>query len=357
MSDTVPDLSDEPPEVRGMYPGAYWNEDRDEKREERKAELKRELPDADIVGIVDSDSDGLACEVVLHEAYPDKNTVVLQGNGGEYGWELPESVSFVGRYTTADTDVIIADLAPDAQFSSFVASVSMVDAPVSIYDHHEWSWSARQSMELVADEIVIGDDKCAAQVLQEERYPDADDQLLEFLTVTADHDLWRKEDERSDYLSTLAFTLDRAEYVEAARQYGADMIEESDRLRQRYELAEEESEERAELAIERADWEEINEHTVAITYFACHQSRVGDRLLTQGADLAVIIQPTLKLSFRSADNLDRCAELARGLGGGGHATAAGAPLYRHIDASFEETWETEGAEAIHFIKMYLRNNL
>lgn len=359
MNATVPDLSDEPLSVRMNYPDAeWWNTDQNEIREGRMDELRSSLPKADVVGVVDSDSDGLACEVVLREAYPDQNVEVIQGRGGEYGFNLPNVLSFVGDYTNSNTRVVVADLAPDAQFSSFLAGLSTIDGDIHIYDHHDWEWFVRESISGVTENIVVGDDKCAAQIVQENEYPEADDQMKEFLEVTADHDLWRKNDERSDHLSTLSFRLDRSDYIDAARTHGADMVEADDGLRDTYVESENEAENRKDIAVERAEWNDYGGYNVAITYGDCHQSRVGDELLNQGADIAVVIQPTLKVSFRSTEDADVSAELARGLGGGGHPTAAGAKLYSHVDVpaeanKFEYVWDMEGEPALEMVKEYL----
>lgn len=362
MDITVPDLSDEPLSTRMNYPGEWWNIDQDELRKEREDELEETLRDADVVGVVDSDADGLGCEVVLREAHEDKNVVVIQGRGGEYGFRTPNVLSFVGEHTDEETEVVVADLAPDAQFSSYLAGLATIDGEINIYDHHDWEWFVEMSIQGVVDDVVVGDDQCAAQLVQEHQYPEADEQMLEFLEVTADHDLWIKEDERSDHLSTLAFAMDREKYVEAARTYGADMLGESDELRNIYNESEEEAEARANIAIDRAEWDEFGNFTVAMTYGGCHQSRVGDSLLNEGADIAVIIQPTLKASFRSTEDADVSAELARSLGGGGHPTAAGAKLYHHLSVpddttKFEYVWNEEGEPALGFIKKFLRREL
>lgn len=329
MSTNVPEsYTDAPLEVKGLFPGLWWNTDRYEKRMERISELESEIPTADVVGVVDTDADGLACETVLQAKYD--NPVVIQANSSEYGIGLSHALSIVGENVTQDTPVIVADLSPDTTYSAFKAGLAEIPSPVSVYDHHDWKWTAKTSIECVVENLVIGDEKCAAQVLQEEIYPEASEQLQEFLEVTADHDLWHKEDARSDHLSTLSFQLSREEYVEAALEYGADMVVESKKLQGTYGESERKAQRRAELAVEKAEVFKINSATVAITYFDCHQSRVGDKLLENGADLAVIIQPTLSVSFRSTEEFGQCSELARGLGGGGHPTAAGASIYHNI---------------------------
>lgn len=345
MSKTVPDnIEDAPTPIEAQFPGLWWNGDRREARFNRVDELRETIPDADCVGIVDTDSDGRACEVVLNAKYD--NPVVIAANGGEYGIRFTHALNIVKDTVSSDTPVIVADLSPDSTFSAYQASLANIPAPVSVYDHHDWNWTARTSIENVVEGLYIDEDKCAAQVLQSEIYPEADDQLREFLDVTADHDLWVKEDPRSDHLSTLSFKLSREDYIEAALEHGADMLRESKELQGIYGENERKSQERARIAVENAEWKNINGVSVALTYLDCHQSRVGDQLIESGADLAVIIQPTLSLSFRSTEEFDRCADLARGLNGGGHQTAAGASIYHDIEFSDVER-RSLSADEIH----------
>lgn len=330
MSSTVPESIEQAPiEIQGSYPGLWWNEDREESKWNRIDELEEDIGQSDVVAIVDSDADGRACEAVIREKYDD--AVVIAANGSEYGISFTHALNIVSENVT-DTPVIVADLSPDSEFSSFLASVSKVDSDVMVYDHHDWNWTAKTSIENAVDELAIDEDLCAAQVLQRNIYPNASEDMKEFLQVTADHDLWLKEDDRSDHLSTLSFELPRREYVEYALEYGADMIENSDRLRKIYEESEKESEKMAKLAIEQSEVLTVGDTKVAVTYFGCHQSRVGDMLIEDyEVDLAVIIQPTASVSFRSTEEFGRCSELARGLGGGGHNDAAGANVYNQFD--------------------------
>lgn len=331
---TVPEsIEDAPKSIQGCFPGLWWNENRDLARWDRIEEIKEQVSDSDVVGVVDSDADGLACDVVLREKY-DNPTVIVAGSS-EYGISFTQALNVLSE-TVNNTPVFVADLSPNDSFSSFLASLAKLDTEVRIFDHHNWTWSSQTSVRNVVDELVIEDDKCAAQVLQENIYPDADDQLTEFLEVTADHDLWIKEDDRSDYLSTLSFALPRDEYVQNAQEYGANMIKKSDHLSNVYHKIKKETEQMAQIAINRADFFDVNDTTVALTYFDCHQSQVGDTLIEDyGVDLAVIIQPTAHLSFRSTPEFGRCAELARDLGGNGHEDAAGASIYSEMNIDLE----------------------
>lgn len=330
MSSTVPESIEQAPiKIQGAFPGLWWNEDRREAKWNRIDELEEEISSCDVVAVVDSDADGRACEAVIRDKY--ENAVVIAANGSEYGISFTHALDIVSE-NVSETPVIVADLSPDSEFSSFLASVSKIDSDVRVYDHHDWNWTAKTSIENAVDKLVVEDELCAAQVLQRNIHPNADEQMKEFLEVTADHDLWIKEEERSDHLSTLSFELPRREYVEYALEHGADMVQNSDKLRTIYEESEKKSERMAELAIEQSEMITIDGTDVAITYFGCHQSRVGDMLIQDhGVDLAVIIQPTASVSFRSTEDFGRCSELARGLGGGGHNDAAGASVYDQFD--------------------------
>lgn len=364
-------------EIKGLFPGLYWNNDRDEEMWNRIEEIKSEVDNCDAIGVVDTDADGLACEVVLREKFD--NPIVIGAGSNKHGISYTHAMNLISEIDTTGIPVIVADLSPDDNFSSYLASVAKVDSPVYVYDHHDWDWTAKTSISSVVDELVINEDRCASQILQNNQYPEADDNLLEFLEVTADHDLWIKEDPRSDHLSTLSFCLSRNDYVNKAREHWADMVEESKELEILYEESEKESDKMAKIAVDKAVWfEGVQGATVAITYFNCHQSRVGDTLIENGADIAVVIQPTLGVSFRSNEEYNICAELANGLGGGGHKKAAGAGIYDMIDKNksvdslhfeelnekpeeidvesldrFEYTWRTEGKQIIHKLKNYI----
>lgn len=383
MSSKVPEnIENAPITVRGVFPGLWWNKDRSESRRERVDELRDEIKDADAIGVVDSDADGAACEVVLRDKF--ENPSVIVANGSEYGIYLSHALRIISEEADDNTTVYVADLSPDSTFSAFLASLSAISPPVKIYDHHDWDWNALDSIKTVVEDININEELCAAQILQRNIHEKADDDIKEFLDVTADHDLWIKEDERSDHLSTLSFRLSREDYINSALKYGADMVKESEKLRELYNESERKANERANIATKKADWIDINGTSVAITYFDCHQSRTGERLIQQGADLSVIIQPTLGVSFRSTEEFGMCSDLARSLGGGGHKDSAGASIYNNLEIDedvdkdelvfdeLEETiediniddiglhefvWRTEGSSSIEYMKEHIRSEL
>lgn len=365
---TLPEnVSDLPLEERMNYPGEWFFEDQEEKRNNRIEELEEELPESDVVGIVDTDSDGLACHVVLEQAFGEnKNLTVIQGDGGEYGFQLMNTLQLVGEHVTPDTEVIIADLAPDSDCSPFVAGLAHIDATVRVIDHHDWEWHVKESMRGVSHQIRIGgDDMCAAQVLQEEILPNPSDTISEFLEVTADNDLWIKEDPRSDHLSTLSFNMDAQDYVEAAQEYGADMVEKDSDIKALYNDVTKRSDRKVEIATERATFKTINGESVAFVYGDCYHSQVGDNLINEGADLVVIVKPRLKLSFRASDDLPIASTLAKKFkNGGGHPKAAGANIYSNVSVpddtehtKLEYVWDNEGEPALEFMEEFLHKHL
>jgi oligoribonuclease NrnB/cAMP/cGMP phosphodiesterase (DHH superfamily) len=339
-----------PLEEEIMYPGDWWYSDLSEKRKERKAELKRELSTASVVGIVDSDADGLGSEVVLREKFGD-DVVVIQGRGNSYGISLGEALGLVRDYGSNVEQVFVADIAPGDKFSGFLGSLGYIsEKNISIYDHHEWSDEAYVSISAVANEIVVDHGSCSAKILQENILPDCSDSLREFILVTDDHDRWVKEDkERSDNLSTLSFAIDREDYVSGALEHGIGILDE---YREEIEEQEEMSRRKAEIVEENAVWEEIAGYTVAITYGDCHQSRVGNDLINEGADVVAVIQPRLKLSIRASEETPVAEEICSQFNGGGHDTAAGVTsFYSQVTTpegtnAYDHTHENNGQPAI-----------
>lgn len=331
------------------YPGEWWYSDQTEARENRIAELKRKFSTSSVVGIVDSDADGLASEAIIREKYGD-DAAVIQGRGNSYQISLGEALMLIRDYGTNVEKVIVADISPGETFSGFLGSLGYVsDKEIEIYDHHEWSDEAYVSIGAIADNIVVDHSSCSAKILQENILPDCREELREFIILTDDHDRWVKDDERSGQLSTLSFALDRDEYVSAAQEYGIGMLDE---YREELEEQAEITQKRVEIAKDRAVWTEINGYTVALTYGDCYQSDVGNDLIEEGADIVAIIQPRLKLSIRASDETPVAEEICSQFDGGGHDTAAGVTsIYHQVNTpegvnAYDHTHENEGQPAI-----------
>jgi len=348
-----PDRSEMSLEEEIMYPGEWWYSDQTEARKERLSELKMKLSSASVVGIVDSDADGLASEVVLREKYGD-DTVVIQGRGNSYQISLGEALMLIRDHGSNVEKIIVSDISPGDTFSGFLGSLGYVsEKSIEIYDHHEWSDEAYVSISALTNDIVVDHSSCSAKILQENILPDCRDELREFVLLTDDHDRWVKDDERSGDLSTLSFALDRDEYVSAAQEYGVGMLDEyEEELNKQEEL----TQKKVEIVKENATWTEINGYTVAIGYGDCYQSDVGNDLIEEGADFVAIIQPRLKLSIRASDETPVAEKICSQFNGGGHDTAAGVTSFYHevntpegVNA-YDYTHENDGQPAIEAVE-------
>ena len=358
MDDRPDSIDSEPLCVRMLYPGSYWEEPQGASRERALDAAKTALSGADVAAIVDADADGRGCEVVLRDAFPNQTVAVVPA-GHREDISIVEALDLAADHAPADVRVIVADLCPDEDAMEAFCDALDGFSDAVVCDHHDWTNSIVESVEDVA-EFVHDDNKCAAQLVLDRFHSNPSDQLREFTDVTADHDLWIKEDDRSQDLADYAFWADRAEYVEAALDHGANIadddavaemlhenrIEKHERVRLAVGGANEYEMEGHDLPFARgAEWHVVNGYVVALAYGEAPPSDVGHALVERGADVAVLVRPYNKLDFRSADDTPVCADIARELGGGGHPCAAGASPYfvgENGDVSFTEHWETQG---------------
>jgi len=369
-----PDLEGAPLGVRMMYPGDYWDEDWDEEKEKELEEAEDEFEDATVCCVVDADADGLGCEVLLREGFPNETVGVVQA-GHRKDIDTSTAISLAAEMSAEDSRLIVADLCPDEEeLDDILFGLGAFD-DVMFLDHHDWTDEARNAIESEG-ELVHDSTKCAAQLVLQEFFSSPPDYLVDFAEVTADHDLWIKEDTRSDDLKDYAFWGEREDYVESARKYGAE-ITQSESVQELLDTNREEKNKRIDLALnginesvedswnvyqEGADWieidfdtttvsvekdwyennisdsvseEDITEDervemliegpiTVAFLYGEMYASEAGERAQENGADVAVIIPPYNKISIRSKDDVPLAAKVAQNIGGGGHPVAAGA---------------------------------
>src|SRR5699024_5312323 len=185
------------------------------------------------------------------------------------------------------------------------------------------------------------DEECSADVTLAALDHEFDPQWAELATVTRDHDLWLREDPRSDDLADFAYWADPEEYVETIGEHGADLPTEIEEY-----LAEQRVEKEAliERAVERATIEEIGPWTVGVTYGRCSQNEVAETLREGGADAAVIVKPSGSASIRGSEGFERCHEVAGQVNGGGHPKAAGCKPDIYDDMlDYANHWTTRGA--------------
>ncbi|WP_247005826.1 DHH family phosphoesterase [Halorientalis litorea] len=319
---------------------------------EREREAEATLTDAPAVVVADPDADGLACTALVREAVAD---AALLPAGPR---DIKQALTFVTEYADAGVPVFVCDLCPDSpEDVDPLGAVAELASEVHWFDHHQWDEALG---ELVDDHVtrrVVGEseEECTADVAVRSLDYDFPDHLEALAVVTRDHDLWLREDPRSDDLADYAYWADPEEYVDVVREHGPDLPAAVEEF-----LAEQRVEKEAliEFAVDRAEIRDIGPWTVGITYGRCSQNEVAEALREQGTDAAVIVKPAGSASIRGTDSFEHAHEVAGKVNGGGHPKAAGCKPDIYDDMlDYAHHWTTEGAvakqviiEAFHDVK-------
>ncbi len=310
--------------------------------EEQKAEREaaETLSDAGVVVVADPDADGLACTALIRRSLGEG---ALLATGPH---EIQDSLAWVAEYADPEADVYICDLCPDSEYDiEFIEGVLDRVGSVTWYDHHQWDDELASQVRKAGVELTVGDsdEVCTADVAFEELDYEFDDRFRELAAVTRDHDLWIRDDERSDDLADYAHWSDPEEYIETILEHGADLPPEAiDFLEERRV----EKDALIEKAVERAELREVGPWTVGVTYGRCSQNEVAEKLREQGSDAAVIVKPAGSASIRGTEDFERCHEVAAQVNGGGHPKAAGCKPDIYDDMlDYAHHWTTQGAVA------------
>ncbi|GAA0205753.1 DHH family phosphoesterase [Halobaculum roseum] len=372
-SDTLPlDRKSRLPGTGFFYPDSL-----DEDRAEERA--KEAVEGAEAVVITDSDADGLGCVALIREVYDaaldptpfeERRRAKLDGTyEEEYGEEaddevddraespvalLPsgphsfeEDLEYAAEYLEEGTDVFVCDICPDAfeYIAEDLRAVVRRADSVRWFDHHQWDEELAASVRELGIDLVVGesDEECSTDVTLRSLEYDFDERFTELAAVTRDHDLWLKEDERSDDLADFAYWTGGEEYAAVVGAYGVDLppvvVEYVEQRRVEKGLL-------IEKAVDRAVEHEVGEWSVGVTYGRCSQNEVADALREQGMDAAVIVKPSGSASIRGSDDFERCHEVAGQVNGGGHPKAAGCMPDIYDDMlDYGHHWTTEGATA------------
>jgi len=305
----------------------------------KEAEAVEALTAAERVIIADTDADGLGCVALIREACGDAGLVPAGPH------ELGQSVEWAREYAADDAVVFICDLCPDSPED--IAGIDELAERTTVrwFDHHQWDEDLAATVRRAGVDLTVGDSEevCTADVALAELDYDFPERFSALAEVTRDHDLWIKEDERSDDLADYSMWSDPEEYVDTIREHGADLPPEVEEF-----LAERRVEKEAliEKAVERAQLREIGEWTVGVTYGRCSQNEVAEALRQQGADAAVIVKPAGSASIRGTETFERAHEVAAQVHGGGHPRAAGCKPHIYDDMlDYAHHWTTRGAVA------------
>ena len=307
---------------------------------EKEREAADTLGGAETVVIADPDADGLACTALVRVA---RDTGTLLPAGPH---EMDEALEWVAEYADSGVEVFVCDLCPDSE-SDIAALDALTERAGSVtwYDHHQWDTALAATVRASGVDLTVGESEtvCTADVALEELEYAFGERYEELAAVTRDHDLWVREDPRSDDLADYAHWTEPERYIETVLEHGPDLPPDAEEF-----LAEQRVEKEAliEKAVERAQLREVGPWTVGVTYGRCSQNEVAERLREQGSDAAVIVKPAGSASIRGTENFERCHEVAAQVNGGGHPKAAGCKPDIYEDMlDYAHHWTTEGAVA------------
>ncbi|MFC4990232.1 DHH family phosphoesterase [Saliphagus infecundisoli] len=358
---------------KSVVPGAGFFRPDSVSEEATDQRVRAALDGAEAAVIADPDADGLACVALIREFYDDVRVVPEPDGDGEDDetdgsepkgddaepeptphrvalvpaspHDVEDALARVAAYAPKGIDLYVCDLAPDRfeYVEDELADAMAVAGSVSWYDHHQWNDGVPEAVRTAGAELAIGDseEECSADVVARSLEYDFDPVHEELAAVTRDHDLWLREDPRSDDLADYAYWSDPADYVEVVRAHGADLPEWVEAY-----LAERrvEKTQLIDLAVSRAEYREIGGYTVGVTYGRCSQNEVAEAMREDGADASVIVKPAGSASIRGTDAFERCHEVAGRVNGGGHPKAAGCKPDIYDDAlDYATHWTSRGA--------------
>jgi oligoribonuclease NrnB/cAMP/cGMP phosphodiesterase (DHH superfamily) len=392
MDDELIDSGTLPLDRKSRLPGTgfFYPDSLDEDRAEERA--KEAVEGAEAVVITDSDADGLGCIALIREAYDaaldpapfeerrraklddtDEESEARSASGSRTQSDEPfgeqaddgvdepaqspvallpsgphsfeEDLEYAAEFLEPDTDVFVCDICPDAfeYIAEDLRAVVRRAGAVRWFDHHQWDEELAASVRQLGIDLVVGesDEECSTDVTLRSLEYDFDERFRELAAVTRDHDLWLKEDERSDDLADYAYWTGAEEYAAVVGAYGVDLPEVA---REYVDQRRVEKRLLIEKAAERAVEHEVGEWSVGVTYGRCSQNEVADALREQGMDAAVIVKPSGSASIRGSDGFKRCHEVAGQVNGGGHPKAAGCKPDIYDDMlDYGHHWTTEGA--------------
>jgi oligoribonuclease NrnB/cAMP/cGMP phosphodiesterase (DHH superfamily) len=379
---------------KSQLPGAgfFYPDTLDEERADEQA--REAVEGAEVVVVADTDADGLGCVALLREAYdaavsaanfedpepllddeagaladetdaldpetstdeerevtdldaddePPKSSVALLGAGPH---NVEDALARVAEYAEPGVEVFVCDLCPDRfeYVADALTALQEHDATVRWFDHHQWDDAVAEQVREAGVDLVVGDsdEECTADVTLRSLDYDFPEYLHELAAVTRDHDLWLREDPRSDDLADYAYWTGAEEYVAVVGEYGADLPEFALAFVEERRV---EKEALIETALDRAEFHEVGEWTVGVTYGRCSQNEVAEGMREQGADASVIVKPAGSASIRGTDAFERCHEVAAQVNGGGHPKAAGCKPDIYDDMlDYAHHWTTQGSAA------------
>jgi len=330
------------PERASLLPGeGFFLPDDVRERREREA-AAAELAGVGTAVVADPDADGLGAVALVRELFDPEAALIEAGPH-----EITTGLAYVTEHAPEGVDVFVCDLCPDAVDWLEEPLADLLDhaAGVRWYDHHQWDDGVAEAVRKMGVELVVGDSEaeCTTDVVARSLDAEVPPSLRDLAAATRDHDLWIREDPRSDDLADYAYWADPEQYVDTVREHGADLPEDVlTYLAERRET----KDDRIDRAVRRAEYREVGAYTVGITYGRCSQNEVAEAMREAGADAGVVVKPSGSASIRGTESFERCHLVAGRVNGGGHPRAAGCKPDIYDDMlDYAAHWTSQGATA------------
>jgi oligoribonuclease NrnB/cAMP/cGMP phosphodiesterase (DHH superfamily) len=330
------------PERASLLPGEgfFLPEDVRERREREAA--AEELAGVDTAVVADPDADGLGAVALVRELVDPEAALVEAGPH-----EITTGLEYVTEHAPEGVDVFVCDLCPDALdwLEEPLAELLGHAGSVRWYDHHQWDETVLEAVREMGVELVVGDSEaeCTTDVVARSLGVEVPPYLRDLAATTRDHDLWIREDARSDDLADYAYWASPEQYVDTVGEHGADLPED---VLSYLEDQRETKEDRIDRAVRRAEYREVGPYTVGITYGRCSQNEVAEAMRETGADAGVVVKPSGSASIRGTDSFEQCHLVAGRVNGGGHPKAAGCKPDIYDDMlDYAAHWTSQGATA------------
>ncbi|MFB6196851.1 MAG: DHH family phosphoesterase [Halobacteriaceae archaeon] len=340
MDESVIEDEDLPLERKSLIPGRGFFLPDEIQREREDREVQNRVEGKATIVITDSDADGLGSAALIREVHGDAGIIPVGPN------TIADGLRRAVEFSSSGAVVYVCDLCPDRYSSIQNELDDLLDHASEIHwlDHHQWDDALASEIRSKGVELVIGDSEreCTVDVIIRALDYEFDEQHQELAAVTRDHDLWIKEDARSEDIADYAhWAEDRETYVETVRKHGVDLPTD---VRDFLEERRVEKQALIERAIDRAEIRELGKWRIGITYGRCSQNEVAEALRREGCDGAAIIKPSGAISIRGSEDFELAHEVAGELGGGGHPKAAGCKPDIYDDMlDYAQHWVTQGA--------------
>lgn len=321
-----------------------------------------------------NDADGLVCGALFLDYFDEIDVVNLD-------YENIESIfEYIKENGEDIQEIYVSDLNLDDVYDVIGDVEDMVESFVWI-DHHEWEDTAQEVANMGVD-IHINQDRCASGLVLDyllDRGYEADEETLETVQLTEDHDLWNHNMRNiilgshevciSKVFSQLAFYSDTEQFMNEILRYGEDFMDYEQELLRGENMGEgflAQVESKHQMKVEyivknETTVKEIRDYRVA---FAHGRASPGEILevLVQREDIDILVhtkpQYPVKVSIRSTDDFDRCHKIAEKMGGGGHAQAAGCkPEFAEEPMEFIEYVLNHGENLQNRVEQVVREDL